>query len=172
MSEPFLGEIRLFGFNFPPAGWATCAGQLLPIAQNTALFSILGTSFGGNGTTNFALPNLQGNVPLHVGSGRGLTPRTLGEIGGVPQVTLSMGQMPVHSHAANCNSGAGTSYGPANNVWASDAGGAREYAAAPNVTMAANALAATGGSQPHNNLQPYLAVNFCIALQGIFPSRN
>ena len=96
MSEPFIGEIRAFGFNFPPRGWATCAGQLLPISQNTALFSILGTYFGGNGTTNFALPNLQGNVPLHVGSGPGLSPRTIGETGGAPQVTLNVNQMPAH----------------------------------------------------------------------------
>jgi len=172
MSEPFIGEIRVFGFNFPPVGWATCAGQLLPIAQNTALFSILGTNFGGNGTTNFALPNLQANVPLHVGAGPGLTPRTVGETGGVPQVTLNVAEMPAHTHAANCNSGHGTSYDPANAVWAADAGGAREYAAGSNVTMAANALAATGGGQSHSNLQPYLAVNFCIALQGIYPPRN
>jgi len=171
MSEPFIGEIRVFGFNFPPRGWATCAGQLLPIAQNTALFSILGTNFGGNGTTNFALPNLQANVPLHVGAGPGLTPRTVGETGGVPQVTLNVAEMPAHTHAANCNSGHGTSYDPANAVWAADAGGAREYAAGSNVTMAANALAATGGGQSHSNLQPYLAVNFCIALQGIYPPR-
>ena len=172
MSEPFIGEIRVFGFNFPPRGWAACAGQLLPIAQNTALFSILGTNFGGNGTTNFALPNLQANVPLHVGSGPGLTPRTVGETGGVPQVTLNVTEMPAHTHAANCNSGAGTSYDPANAVSAGDAGGAREYAAASNVTMAANALAATGGGQSHSNLQPYLAMNFCIALQGVYPPRN
>jgi len=172
MSEPFIGEIRVFGFNFPPIGWATCAGQLLPISQNTALFSILGTYFGGDGRSNFALPNLQGNVPLHVGSGSGLTPRTVGETGGAPQVTLTQVEMPAHAHSANCHSGNGTSYGPANNVWATDAGGGSEYAAAPNTTMAANALSVTGGSQAHNNMQPYLAMNFCIALQGIFPSRS
>ena len=123
MSDPFLGEIRVFGFDFPPRGWANCAGQLLPISQNTALFSILGTSFGGDGRTTFALPNLQGTVPVHVGAGPGLTPRALGESGGTPEVTLSVAEMPAHSHAANCNSGLGTSYGPANNVWALDAGG-------------------------------------------------
>jgi len=172
MSDPFLGEIRVFGFDYPPQGWANCAGQLLSISQNTALFSILGTSFGGNGTTTFALPNLPGNVPVHVGVGPGLTPRTLGEAGGTPEVTLDMGEMPAHSHAANCNSGPGTSYGPTNNVWASDAGGASEYASAANVQMAANALAPAGGGQPHDNQQPYLVLNFCIALQGIYPPRE
>src|SRR5690242_18351749 len=130
MSEPFIGEIRAFGFNFPPRGWAICAGQLLPIAQNTALFSILGTSFGGDGRTTFALPDLRGNAPLHIGTGNGLTPRQLGETGGTAQVSLSLAQMPAHSHAVNCNSGVGTSYIPSNNVWASDAGGAHEYAPA------------------------------------------
>ncbi len=172
MSEPFVGEIRVFGFNFPPIGWSSCAGQLLPISQNTALFSILGTNFGGDGRTNFALPNFQGKVPLHVGTGNGLSPRVIGETGGVAQVTLSVAQMPAHTHAVNCNSGSGTSYGPANNVWASNAGGANEYAATANAAMAANALSAAGGGQPHNNLQPYLALNFCIALQGIYPSRS
>ena len=123
MSDPFVGEIRVFGFNYAPDGWASCAGQLLPISQNTALFSILGTSFGGDGKSTFALPNLQGTVPVHVGAGLGLTPRVLGETGGTAEVTLSVAEMPAHSHTANCNSGSGTSYGPANNVWASDAGG-------------------------------------------------
>jgi microcystin-dependent protein len=172
MSEPFIGEIRVFGFNFPPLGWATCAGQLLPISQNTALFSVIGTYFGGNGTSNFALPNLQGNVPVHVGTGPGPTPRSIGETGGASQVTLNVAEMPAHSHPADCNSGAGTSYGPANNVWASDAGGASEYAATPTVALAANALAAAGAGQPHDNMQPYLAVNFCIALQGVYPARS
>src|SRR6516164_8956248 len=122
MSDPFVGEIRVFGFNYPPDGWASCAGQLLPISQNTALFSILGTSFGGDGMSTFALPNLQGTVPVHVGAGLSLTPRVLGETGGTAEVTLSVAEMPAHSHTANCNSGSGTSYGPANNVWASDAG--------------------------------------------------
>jgi microcystin-dependent protein len=171
MSDPFLGEIRVFGFDFPPRGWANCAGQLLPISQNTALFSILGTSFGGDGRTTFALPNLQGTVRVHVGAGPGLTPRALGESGGTPEVTLSVAEMPAHSHAANCNSGLGTSYGPANNVWASDAGGASEYASAANIGMAPNALTPAGGGQPHDNRQPYLALNFCIALQGIYPPR-
>src|SRR5260370_37209204 len=172
MSDPFLGEIRVFGFDFPPRGWATCAGQLLSISQDTALFSILGASFGGDGRSTFALPNLQGTVPVHVGAGPGLTLRALGESGGTPEVTLSVAEMPAHSHTANCNSGLGTSYGPANNVWASDAGGASEYASAANVRMAANALTPAGGGQPHDNRQPYLALNFCIALQGIYPPRS
>ena len=171
MSDPFLGEIRVFGFSYPPQAWANCAGQLLPISQNAALFSILGTSFGGDGRSTFALPNLQGIVPVHVGAGPGLTPRALGETGGTPEVTLSMTEMRAHSHAANCNSGPGTSYGPANKVWASDAGGASEYASGGNVPMAANALTPAGGGQPHDNQQPYLALNFCIALQGIYAPR-
>lgn len=172
MSEQFIGEIRVFGFNFAPVGWAICAGQLLPIAQNTALFSILGTNFGGDGVRTFALPNLQGNVPMHVGQGNGLTPRTVGETGGSATVTLNTAQMPAHNHAATCNNGNGTNYGPANNVWAADAGGASEYAPAANTPMAAGALSPAGGGGAHDNMQPYVALNFCIALQGIFPSRS
>jgi microcystin-dependent protein len=172
MSDPFIGEIRVFGFNFPPTGWAVCNGQLLPIAQYAALFSVLGTQYGGNGTSNFALPNFQGSVALHQGAGPGLTPRVVGETGGAGTVTLTTAQLPAHSHAAACNNGNGTAYGPAGNVWATDAGGAREYAPSGNATMATAALAATGGNQPHDNMQPSLAVNYCIALVGIYPSRN
>ena len=172
MSEPFIGEIRSFGFNFPPRGWAFCAGQLLPISQNTALFSILGTTYGGDGRTTFGLPNLQGNVPIHQGAGPGLTPRSLGEMGGEEAVALNLGQMPSHSHAANCNSGAGNNYGPTNNYWAADGGGANEYSPGGGAQMAANALGSAGRSTAHNNMQPFLAVNLCIALQGIYPSRS
>jgi microcystin-dependent protein len=172
MSDPYIGEIRAFGFNFAPVNWAVCAGQLLPISQNPALFSILGTQYGGNGTTNFALPNLQGNVPLHQGEAPGLTPRIVGETGGETTVTLTVAQIPAHTHAAACNSGNGTAYTPGGNVWATDAGGAKEYAATGTATMAASALAATGGNQPHDNMQPSLAINYCIALAGIFPPRG
>lgn len=172
MSDPFIGEIRVFGFNFAPMDWAVCAGQLLSISQNPALFSIIGTQYGGDGMSNFALPNLQGNVALHQGAGPGLTPRTIGEAGGSAAVTLTPAQMPAHGHAAACSNGKGSAYGPAGNVWATDAGGGREYAPAANATMAASALAVTGGNQPHDNMQPSLAVNFCIALAGIFPARN
>jgi microcystin-dependent protein len=141
MSDPFLGEIGVFGFSYPPQGWAACTGQLLPISQNTALFSILGTSFGGDGRSTFALPNLQGIVPVHVGAGPGLTPRALGETGGTPEVTLSMTEMRAHSHAANCNSGPGTSYGPANNVWASGRGRGER--------ICAGRKCSDGGQRPH-----------------------
>ena len=172
MSEPFIGEIRPFGFNFAPKGWALCAGQLLSISQNTALFSILGTMYGGDGKTTFALPDLRGVVPLHAGNGPGLTPRSVGETGGSESVTLNVAQIPAHNHVANANGGPGNQYGATNNFWAADAAGGKEYAAAGNAQMAADALAPAGGGGPHNNLQPYLAVNYCIALTGIYPSRN
>ncbi len=165
MSEPFLSEIRLFSFNFAPRGWAFCNGQLLPINQNQALFSLLGTTFGGNGTVNFALPNLQGRVPLHVGNGR-----TLGNSGGSATVTLTTTQLPQHSHTLLASTTAGTTATPTNNVLASYLNG---YAPAGSLTTLANdELANVGGSQPHQNMQPFLTLNFCIALQGIFPSPN
>jgi len=171
--DPFVAEIRIFPFNFAPKGWAFCDGQILPISQNTALFSLLGTTYGGNGTSNFALPNFQGVSPIHSGQGAGLSLRDLGETGGTETVTLLLSELPAHTHAANCNSGTGDQYGPPGNFWATDAGGNNEYNAAltPNMTMAA-ALGPTGGNQPHNNLQPYLVLNFCIALQGVFPPRS
>jgi microcystin-dependent protein len=172
MSEPFLGEIRAFGFGFPPKGWAVCAGQLLAIAQNTALFSLLGTAYGGDGKTTFKLPDLRGRVPVDAGQGRGLTARSVGDSGGTETVTLNAGQLAPHTHGANCNSTKGEKYTPAGNYWALDGGAAKEYTPAGNAQMAADVLQPAGGRQPHNNLQPYLAVNFCIALNGIFPSRN
>jgi microcystin-dependent protein len=174
MSDQFIGEIRIFGTNFAPVGWAFCDGQLMSISQNPALFSLLGTTYGGNGTSNFALPNFQGVSPIHFGQGPGLSPRDLGETGGTETVTLLASEMPTHTHAANCNSGMGDQYGPPGNFWATDAGGNFEYnaGATPNMTMAAGALGPTGGNRPHNNLQPYLVMNFCIALQGIFPARG
>jgi len=172
MSNPFVAEIRIFPFNFAPKGWAFCDGQLLSISQNTALFSLLGTTYGGNGTSNFALPNLQGCAPMHSGQGPGLSFRDLGETGGSASVTLLETEMPAHTHAANCNSGMGDQYSPAGNFWATDAGGNNEYNTGGGSLMAAGAVANAGGSQPHNNLQPYLVLNFCIALQGVFPPRN
>ena len=176
MSDPFVGEIRIFSLNFAPKGWAFCNGQILSISQNTALFSLLGTFYGGDGRVTFALPNFQGRAPLHQGQGPGLTERSLGEEGGEATVTLTGSELPAHPHAARCSSVPGLQPGPANNVWSplparptpppvySDAG--------PNVAMNPAALAQAGGSQPHNNLSPYLGLNFCIALQGIFPPRN
>jgi microcystin-dependent protein len=172
MSEPFLGEIRVFALNFEPRGWAACDGRLLPISVNTALFSILGTTFGGDGRTTFGLPNLRGRIPLGAGAGPGLTPRNLGESAGTETVTLSLNQLPPHNHAAKCNSGNGNQYGPANHYWAQDAGGAKEYGATGTGKMSAAAIGLAGGSQPHSNLQPYTVVNYCIALTGIFPPRS
>jgi len=172
MSEPFVAQIQIVPFNFAPRGWAECNGQLLPISQNTALFSLLGTTFGGDGRSNFALPNLQGASPLHAGQGPGLSQISLGQTGGESAVTLLQSEIPSHTHGANCNAGMGDQYGPPGNFWATDAGGNNEYAGTANSVMAGGAIAASGGSQPHNNLQPYLVLNFVIALQGIFPARS
>ena len=173
MADPFLAEIRLFGFNFAPTGYALCAGQILSLAQNTALFSLLGTTYGGNGTSNFALPDLQGRVPLSQGQGLGLSLIDLGEASGVETVTLLQSEMPAHNHAANCTDSVGTSYDPTGTVWSQDAAGNNEYGNGANAgKMSPNALTPTGGSQPHNNLQPFLVINYCIALQGVFPARS
>lgn len=172
MSNPFLAEIRIFGCNFAPVGWALCDGQILSISQNAALFSLLGTTYGGNGTSNFALPNLQGSTPLGQGQGPGLSLRDLGEIGGEQAVTLLTTEIPAHTHAPTCDAGMGDQYGPVWNFWATDAGGNDEYGAPGNAVMAGGAVGTAGSSQPHNNLQPYLVLNFCIAMQGIFPSRG
>jgi microcystin-dependent protein len=176
MSDQYLGEIRMVGFNFAPSGWALCNGQILTISQNTALFSLLGITYGGDGRSNFALPNLQALAPMGYGNGGGLSPRTWGETDGESAVTLLSTQMPSHSHGVNCIGAAGSSNYPANNVWASAAGGRVPppvyAAAATNVGMNPVAVGLSGGNLPHNNMPPYLAVYFVIALQGIFPSRN
>jgi len=172
MSEPFIGEIRSFGFNFAPVGWAFCNGQLLSIAQNTALFSILGTTYGGDGKTTFALPNLQGSIPMGAGQGNGLTNRVPGESGGTETETLTNQQIPPHNHAANAQTGNGNQPAPAGNFWAQDLGGSKEYGDNGPAQMAAGAIVATGGGQPHNNMQPYQVLNYCIAMQGIFPPRS
>jgi microcystin-dependent protein len=165
MAEPFLAEIRLMSFVFPPKGWSLCNGQLLPINQNQALFSLLGTTFGGDGRVNFGLPNLQGRVPMHMGSGH-----TLGEVGGVQAVTLSTSQIPTHVHPLNASPSNGNSVQVNNNVLAS----ALNVYRAPDQLVALNAQSVTnvGGSQAHLNMQPFLTVSFCIALQGIFPSQT
>lgn len=172
MSEPFVGEIRSFGFNFPPTGWAQCNGQLLSIAQNTALFSILGTTYGGDGKSTFALPNLSGSLAMGAGQGSGLSLRNLGETGGEVTVTLSAQQIPPHSHPANANPGNGNQATPVGNFWAQDAGGSKEYGDVGPAQMAAGAIGTAGGGQSHSNLQPYLVLNYCIALQGIYPPRS
>lgn len=167
MSEPFLSEIKIFSFGFAPKGWALCNGQLLPINQNQGLFSLLGTTFGGDGRVNFALPNLQGQVPIHVGSGH-----TLGEKGGEPAHTLSISEIPTHVHTATATSNNGGVIIPTGNLLA---GGTPQLYHVPdnNLTaMNAGTLANTGGSQAHLNMQPFLTLNFSIALQGIFPSQT
>ncbi|MGC3988448.1 MAG: tail fiber protein [Chthoniobacteraceae bacterium] len=165
MSTPYLAEIRITSFNFAPKGWALCNGQLLAISQNQALFALLGTTYGGNGVTTFGLPNLQGRTPVHFGNGI-----TLGELGGEASHTLLVTEMPAHNHVPVGNSGAATLDDPTGQLWAN--GGFQNYATSSNTTMNAASIGNTGGSQPHNNLQPYLVLNFIIALQGIFPSQN
>jgi microcystin-dependent protein len=174
MSEPFLGEIRMFAGNFPPKNWAFCNGQIMPISQNTALFSLLGTNYGGNGTTNFGLPNLQGSTPIHWGQGPGLTQRDIGEIGGSPTVTLLITEMAGHTHAPNANNAAGTEASPANGFWAQSSSRDKQNApgtTTPLVPMATTAMGPAGGGQAHENMAPYLAVSYIIALAGIFPQR-
>jgi microcystin-dependent protein len=171
VANPFLGEIRLLPYNFAPQGWAFCNGQILPITQNTALFSLLGTTYGGNGTNNFALPDLRGRVPISSGQGPGLSEYLLGEVAGSENVTLTSNEMPTHIHQVVANNGPGTATRPAGAVPART--GTSNYAAAPDGTpMNAGMISSAGGSQPHQNLQPLLVLNFCIAMQGIFPSRN
>lgn len=174
MSEAFVGEIRMFGFNFAPRGWANCDGQLLSILQNSALFSLLGTMYGGDGKTNFGLPDLRGRVAVHHGQGPGLSNYTQGEKAGQEHVTLTQLQMPMHSHHAACNSGQATERSPEGHVWAKEATGqtAVYSGALPDATMSAAAIGPAGGGQPHMNLQPYTVVLFAIALQGMYPARD
>jgi len=166
MAEPFLSEIRIFSFNFPPKGWAFCNGQLLPINQNQALFALLGTTYGGNGTTNFALPEMRGRVPMHVGNGF-----TLGQRGGEDAHTLTLSEMPTHTHQAVASGSNPTVSPPTGNFWASNTG-FTPYGTTADTAMAPAAVGNTGGSQAHENRSPYLTLNMCIALQGIFPSPN
>ena len=176
MADQFISEIRIFAGNFVPSGWALCNGQLMPISLNTALFSLLGTTYGGDGKTTFALPNLQGSTPLGAGQGPGLTLRDLGEIGGEQTVTLLDSEMPAHSHTAQASTAGGVN-SPAGAAWGESKLGKTPlnvYAAsgANNVLMSPLALSIAGGSQPHNNMPPYLCLTFIIALQGIFPARS
>lgn len=176
MSEPFIAEIRIFAGNFAPRGWAFCDGQLLPISQNTALFSLIGTTYGGDGRSTTALPNLQGRAPMHPGRGPGLTARRLGERGGVETVTLTEAQMPNHGHTLNASMESATGNDPANQLPAGSSGRFTSpiFAADSNplVPMGDGSLAPAGGSQAHNNMQPFLAMNFIIALVGLYPSRG
>ncbi len=180
--EPFIGQILMFGGNFAPRGWALCDGQLLSISSNSALFSILGTTYGGDGRTSFGLPDLRGRVAMHAGSGPGLTPRTLGSEGGSQSNVLGEGNLPPHSHSVNavakCKADAGNTNIAANNVWSKDAGvsSATYSNAGADTDMAAGAINVTeslvGSGQAVNNVQPFQVVNYIIALQGVFPSRN
>jgi microcystin-dependent protein len=173
MADPFVAEIRVFPFNFAPKAWAFCNGQLIPISQNTALFALLGTIYGGDGKSTFALPNLQGAAAMHPGQGPGLSSYTLGQQGGSETVTLIQSEIPAHTHTLRANSDFATlqAAGPARTFARSQNGNAYGVANANVVQMAPETLSPAGGSLPHNNMQPYLTLNFCIALQGIFPQR-
>jgi len=176
MSEPFIAEIRIFAGNFAPRGWAFCNGQLLPVSQNTALFSLIGTTYGGDGRTTTAVPNLQGRAPMHPGRGPGLTARRLGQTGGVETVPVSEAQMPSHTHSLGAvNAPFGSVQAPTSQRTLSRSGGGNAYqtnSSANRTAMADQALLGAGGGQPHNNLQPFLTMNFIIALVGLFPSRS
>lgn len=175
MSEPYIGEVRLVGFNFAPVGWAFCQGQLLSIAENAALFQLLGTTYGGDGQTTFALPDLQGRAPIHAGTGPGLSTRIQGQVLGTESVTLTSNQMPVHNHLAMAQNGNGTSSSPQNSTWAASSQGDTLYKTAPPatpVTLNPQVLPIVGGNQPHENIEPLLVMNYIIALVGIFPSQS
>jgi microcystin-dependent protein len=175
MADPFVAEIRIFPFNFAPKGWAWCDGQLLPLSQNTALFSLLGTTYGGDGKSNFALPNLEGSAPMNPGQGPGLSLHDLGETGGSDTVTLLQSEMPLHPHTlrGNFNTADVNDPSPARSLASSGTGFLYQSNTSANlVPMAFNALTPAGSSLPHNNMQPYLTFYFCIALQGVFPPRT
>jgi microcystin-dependent protein len=172
MADPFVAEIRIFPFNFAPKGWAWCDGQLLPLSQNTALFSLLGTTYGGDGKSNFALPDLQGRAPMHPGQGPGLSLHDLGENGGSETVTLLESEIPSHTHALTVSQADGIERVPAGQLLATGIAIGQYGAPAAITPMSPNAVTPAGGDQPHNNLQPYLTFYFCIALQGVFPPRS
>lgn len=173
MADPFVAEIRIFPFNFAPRGWAWCDGQLLPLSQNTALFSLLGTTYGGNGKSNFALPDLQGRAPMHPGQGPGLSLHDLGETGGSETVTLLESEIPVHAHTLRATIDDGDIQIPAPDRSLAKSTGLNAYVNSASLSsMAPEGLVPAGGDQPHNNMQPYLTFYFCIALQGVFPPRG
>jgi microcystin-dependent protein len=173
VADPFVAEIRIFPFNFAPKGWAWCDGQLLPLSQNTALFSLLGTTYGGDGKSNFALPDLQGNAAMHPGQGPGLSLHDLGETGGSSTVTLLESEIPSHAHTVSGQNSSSNSNDPEGRVWARPFGGGNLYTTANNLTpMGPQMVAPVGGDQPHNNMMPFLTFYFCIALQGVFPPRG
>ena len=167
MSQPFIGEIRMFAGNFAPVGWSFCNGAIIPIDQNDALFNLIGTTYGGDGQTTFALPNLQSRVPIHVGPGF-----ALGQSGGAETVTLTVSQIPAHSHVPQCQSAAGSQTGPAGNVWATSALSNYDAGDPPDSTLNPAAIGSSGGSQPHDNMIPFLVINFILSLFGVFPSQS
>jgi microcystin-dependent protein len=167
MGEPFVGEIRMFAGNFAPVGWAFCNGQLIPISENDTLFNLIGTTYGGDGQETFALPNLQSRVPIHVGPGF-----ALGQSGGVESVTLTTSQIPAHSHVPQCLSTAGNQQAPGNGFWAAPSTGTDYSDTAPSLVMDPAAVGSSGGSQPHDNMLPFLVINFILSLFGVFPSQN
>jgi microcystin-dependent protein len=173
MSQPFVGEIRMFGGSFAPAGWAFCNGQLLPISENDILFTLIGTTYGGDGQSTFALPNLQSRVPVHMGQGPGLANNyQLAETGGSEAVTITAQTTPIHSHPALCSNAAGNSSNPAGGVWGTSDTTQYSTASAPDTTMGNMPTTVMGGSQPHDNMIPYLCVSYIISLFGIFPSQT
>ncbi|MBI3258558.1 MAG: phage tail protein [Ignavibacteriae bacterium] len=174
MAETFIGQIMPAGFNFAPMGFALCNGQILPISQYTALFSLLGTNYGGNGTTNFMLPDLQGRTPLSWGGGQGIDPIDIGTSIGTETVTLITAEMAAHSHLVNADKGGSGAQNPIGNIPSTDTSGSgiTSYATTTNTTMSVQMIQPTGNSQPHNNLQPTLTINYCIALEGVFPQRQ
>lgn len=167
MSQPFIGEIRMFAGNFAPVGWSFCNGAIIPIDQNDALFNLIGTTYGGDGQTTFALPNLQSRVPIHVGPGF-----ALGQSGGAESVTLTVSQIPAHSHVPLCNTAAGSSTTPAQNFWAAATGATNYDNGAPSTALDPATISSSGGSQPHDNMIPFLVVNFILSLFGVFPSQS
>lgn len=171
MAQPYVGEIRIFAGNFPPVGWEFCSGQLLPISENDVLFNLIGTTYGGDGQETFGLPDLRGRLPLHQGTGAGVT-YVIGETGGVEEVTLSPNQMPSHTHPELVSTTVGNLPGPANAVPAEASTGSLYQSANPTVAMSSSMIGVAGGSQPHSNFQPYLCVNYIISLFGIFPSQT
>ncbi len=172
MSEPFVGEIRMFAGNFAPRGWAFADGQLLAVSQNDALFSLLGTIYGGDGRTTFGLPDLRGRIPIHAGAGPGLSPRNLGQKSGTEQEVVTVTQLPSHTHVVQFSTAAGTQSNPSNQFLGASPNVRVFRPVPPNVDMSADAVTGVGGNQPHTNLQPFLCVNFIIALFGIYPSRQ
>ena len=172
MADPFVAEIRIFHFTFPPKGWAFCNGQLLPISQNTALFALLGTFYGGDGKSTFALPGLQGSVPIHQGQGSGLSEYVIGQQGGSETVTLLQSEIPFHNHFLRCNTQDPADVGiPSQDSTFAQSTGGQVYQTTTNTQLAPQALTPTGGDAPHNNMMPFLTLNFNIALQGVFPQR-